>query len=508
MRYDLEGLNQADQQTKPPNADVEWSQLLALYEDQSRSSTRAHLAEMGMGLRDGLPLDMGRMLRQVVDRAATVYRNPPSRYLVSSTGRRLAETRGEHQAMLEALNRAQYDVTWRRADRLRTLLQQVGLRFYPSDHRGSVVVRIFAPHQIKREVDPACSDMMDHDSRFSLELSGDLREYWCRHPEDPSVWTMAWVTKDGALLPRERQPLAESLDVVDGHPYYVSPYPMLPVQMVYADHAGGAPWLPPGESRQAWVRNLTALVNDVMALVKLQAHNTRVFKRNNPNSVLPADTGPNVTVAIDREEELVDLKPSPAIEECLSVIKLFSRLFATSEYLPGSEFDPEKQILTGAALRVQLQPLYDRREDQVPLVAADELSAFRRLRAVHNVHAAGWGVATLSTDYELEVEVAELEAPTTPTEAGNIAARNIAYGVQSVIDLIQQETSCTRPEAVKRYERVKGDLEAYPPLMSVGEVDPTDTGPKPTDPPGPVAADEQPDAVLDGLASVADAVRG
>lgn len=534
MRHDLGRLQSADKDTKPRGADAEWADLTALYEDQSRAQIAAHLQQMGMGdSTNAYPLDLGRLLRQVVDRSATVYRQPPSRYLTKSD-KRLSEGGAEHKLMVELLRVAQYDVVWRKIDRLRTLLQQVGVRYYPDDARSSVVQRVFVPQNVMRMPNPAVGDLMEHDREFALRLGGKVIEHWYRLPvleegqryrqsldafsvlQGGETWCMAWVDENGARLAPEAQPfktspveiLGSNGDVKTTH--YANPYSELPVHMVYADHPGGAAWLPPSQSRQGWVRGLSALLNDIQTLVKLQAHNTRVYKRRNPNNKLAADTGPNVTLAIDAEEDLFDLKPSPAIEQCLSVVRLFARMFATSEYLPGNEFDPERQILTGAALRVQLQPLYDRREDQVPLVLPDEQSAWRRFRAVHNVHAEAWGKDALDEDTVMDVEVPDLEAPTTPTEAGNLAARQLAMGSASIIDLIQREHSCSRPEAIKRYERVKADLEEYPPLMKQDQSE--STGPKNTDlpdatEPGPTPPDEQPDATLDGRPSVVSAIR-
>jgi hypothetical protein len=128
---------------------------------------------------------------------------------------------------------------------------------------------------------------------------------------------------------------------------------------------------------------------------------------------------------------------------------------------------------------------------------------YARLRAVHNVHAVAWGADILDDDVELELEVPDLEAPTTETEAGNLAARQLAIGTASVIDLIQRESGCTRAEAIRRYERILGDLERYP--ARVAAAAPDVSGPRPTEAPRP--PDLAPDAVLDGQDSVMDAVR-
>lgn len=487
----LKKLQDADLRTKPSGADQEWGQLAAYYDDQSRLQTTRALEDLGMGLAaNQLPIDIGPLLRQVVDRAATVYRRAPSRFLLRD-GDRLPEDSWEHQAFLGILEEAQYDVAWRRIDRRRTLLGQDIVRLYPSDQRRSVVLRSFAPHQVLRMPDPANGDLMDEDEAFALMLAGDRYELWFRHPED-NAWCAAWVDHEGMLLPR--QPFGQYED-------FRSPYSALPVQQVYADFPGGQTWLPPSQSRQAYVRGISAVVNDILALVALQAHSTRVYMRMDPNNRLPEATGPGVVINIDKEEDVRDIVPSPAITQAVGVAEMLLRLFATSEYLPANEFDPGKQLVTGAAYRVQLQPLQDRREDQLPLVTPDERGMFRRLRSVHNFHAVPWQRDLIPEDVDLELEVADLEAPTTETEAGNLAARQLAIGTASVIDLIQREAGCTRAEAIRRYERVTSDLERYPARVAAKA---ETVGPRLAE--GPRPPDESPDAVLDGRESVMEAI--
>jgi hypothetical protein len=488
----LKKLQDADQASKPAGADQEWAQLAAYYDDQSRLQTAKALEDLGMGLAaNQLPIDIGPMLRQVVDRAATVYRRPPSRFLLRD-GERLAEDSWEHQSFLGILEDAQYDVAWRRIDRRRTLLGQDVVRLYPSDQRRSVVLRSFGPQQVLRMPDPANGDLMDEDETFALQLAGDRFELWFRHPDD-AAWCAVWIDHEGMMLPR--QPFAAYED-------FRSPYAQLPVQQVYSDFPGGQPWIAPSQSRQAYVRGISAVVNDILALVAFQAHSTRVYMRMDPNNRLPESTGPGVVINIDKDEDVRDIVPSPAITQAVGVAEMLLRLFSTSEYLPANEFDPAKQLVTGAAYRVQLQPLQDRREDQLPLVLPDERGMFKRLRAVHNLHAVAWQRDLIADDLELELEVADLEAPTTETEAGNLAARQLAIGTASIIDLIQRECACTRAEAIRRYERVREDFAKYP--TRVAGAAPEVVGPRLAD--GPRPADESPDLVLEGRESVMEAI--
>jgi hypothetical protein len=494
----LQALAEQDLRTKPSGADNEWRELTAYYEDQSRSTTRSHLISAGVGLGDNqYPIDLGSLLKRLIDGAATIYNQPPARFLVRGP-RRLSEAGTEHKEMLRVLDLAQFDVAMREADRYRTLLGQVCLRFYPDDTRGGVVVRKFLPQSVRRNVDPARSDLMDQDESFSLELSGDVVEFW--HKAADGGWLMEWREKDGPALPMARQPFRETA--------LRSPYARLPVQMVYSDYTGGEPWIAPRQSRQGYLRTCTSIANGIHELQHLQAHNTIVYLRRNPNNTLPAETGAGAALTIDADEDIKALSPSPMLEQSLSVVQRFLRFFAASEYQPGDEFDPDQNILTGAAQRVKLGPLYDRREDQIPLAGPDEANAWERIRAVHNVHAPAWNVASLAEDTDLEIEIRNMSTPTTETEEGNQTARQLALGSASMIDVIMRENSCTRAEAIERYDRVLADSRMYPPMANPGA---EQEGPRMASvdaTPGPTAPDEQPDAALDGKPSVVSRIGG
>lgn len=495
IRSSFLDLKERDREVKPPTADIEWATLSAYYWDQSREETKRGLRELGVGLKDQrFPIDLSKMLKQAINRQATVYKRAPARWLKDAQLARLPEAGAEHKLLLEILASSLADVSWRLVDRLRTLLEQVAIRFYPSDARQSVVFRLFEPQNMLRDPDPACGDLMDEDRKFALELAGGVFEFWW---QTDRRWSMAWVSKEGVPLADDQQPfMATGL---------ASPYDRLPVQMIYADHPAGKPWLPPSQSRQAWVRAFNALSNDTQALVTFQAWRQRVYKRRDPNNKLPQDIGPGATITIEEGEELIDLPASDAMLGCIETLKAFAAFFAIGENLPSSEFEPGGSIVTGAALRVLLAPLLDRREDQVPLVVPDERRAWAKLISVHNTHAAKWDRPTLDPTLVLDLEVPDLEAPTTETEMGNLTSRQLAVGTASTIDLIQREYGCTRDQAIARYERIQKDFALYPPRVA-----PTveQTGPRMSEVrEAPTPADRAPDAILDGRASVLDALK-
>ena len=178
------------------------------------------------------------------------------------------------------------------------------------------------------------------------------------------------------------------------------------------------------------------------------------------------------------------------------------REWVVSEDLPASEFDASKQVVTGASLRVQERPLTSRRESQIPLAERDERVAYDKIAAVHNFHAPAWGAPALNRDLTLEVEIADVVQPVDKRELLEAESRAMALGASSAIDLIQRLEDVGRDDAVKIYERVRADMALFPP--TVADTEPDNDGPRLADVAS--AEDVAPDMVLDGNASVLDAI--
>jgi hypothetical protein len=453
---DLGQLKQTDLDTKPPRLDEESIRLWRYYTDQGRDDTVKRLRELGLGLRGNLrPIEVS-LLRRVVDRLAVIYDHAPTRWLARPSGKRYAETSSEHIAMIEVLRRAQYNLAWRLVDRTRALLRQAVIRFYPSDVRGSVVLRVFEPHNVLRAPDAASPDTMDTDAAFALRLASagdtELWELWERNGE---AWTARRV--DGAGHPSGAQPFGAS---------GVCPY-TLPVQIVYDDYPGGSAWLAPRSSRLAWVEALNALGNDLWNLVVHEAHSTLAVATDSTEEV-PSEHGPGKVWALPRDATASVLSGNPKISESENVLNNFVRLWTLSEDLPIAEFDDAKQVVTGAALRVQQAPLHARREAQVALAEEDERQAWRRLRGVHNLHTSlapagsAWTQPLLAEAADLEVEIAEMAVPTDARELLEAAGKSLVLGTLSMIDVIQRQHNVGRADAIKIYERLRSDREEYP----------------------------------------------
>jgi len=322
-------------------------------------------------------------------------------------------------------------------------------------------MRIFEPYNVLREPDPSAGDMIENDRQFALCLAktGQV-ETWEHWKRDGQTWRVQIVQTQG-----EREEL--SSDQPFGSTALVSPYPVLPVQVVYDELPQGRAWLPPRASRIANQRAVNAIANDLWSLITHQAHSREVLKVDDPASA-PTVTGHGGMYKLEPNDSYEMVTPNPKIKECQEVLDYLAMLWLLGEDMPLSDFDKSTQVLTGAALLVQERALNARREGQVPLALEDERLAWRKLRAVHNLHtranASGtWDLPALAEDTELEVEIAEVTQPIDAAQLQNAMFRDIAGGAASIIDYIQARDSVSRKIAIETYERVKEDMTAYPP---------------------------------------------
>ena len=230
---------------------------------------------------------------------------------------------------------------------------------------------------------------------------------------------------------------------------------------IYDEISMGQAWLPPRSTRIAWSQALNAIVNDLWRLVVDQAHSQTVVATDQPESV-PRTSGPGTAWTLPEGATASVLTNNPKIAEVGNLFQELQGVWAQLEELPKNTFDKQRQILTGAALRVSEKSLNQRRKAQVPLAVEDERMAFEGFRSVHNVHAAEWGRPLLPADVDLEVEVGEIHQPVDSRELQDSAFRDIEAGAGSVIDYIQARDSVPRHIAIKTWEKAQEDNELYP----------------------------------------------
>lgn len=498
----LSRLMERDEAVKGAYFDTDVASLLQYYDDDSRQLTRNHLENMRLGIKDNMyPVEVN-LLRRIVERVAVVYQNPPTRRLQRgfrirdlftfwrSGARLVPENDFEHFLAMELLDRSQYDLAMRRGDRLNALVGQHVKRFYPNPNKKAVTISIFTPNDVLRDPHPSGPDQIELDRRFALKLFGGVWEYWEKTADG---WRMLHLTNKGEPLPDIDQPLAQ-FEGEDGEGVNLNPNFLLkqgnelPVQLCFDDWPGGRAWIPPKRSRLSWIKTLNAQLNDLWALIMHQAHQTKVYTKDQPHHKFPEQSGPNQTVELNRGDEYTEFTPSPMVAEVMSAIEEEIRLWLLSEDLPVTEFDKSKQVVTGATLKVQERPLLNRQEAQIPIAVAAEKDAWRKYRSLHNAFAATWGVPTLAVDTEMVTSIAPLQIPVDQREQGEILMGRIAAGWDSTIDAIQATHNLPREKAIEHYNRVQKDAKDFPiPSFEMEDEDPQEFVAKNMTSPLPIA---------------------
>ena len=448
-QYDMAGLIHEDLEIKGHTANAEWARLDSIYQDTDRAETIASLSDLGQGIKGNRSPVQVQLLRRIVGRRAGLYHRPPSRFLLDIKGGRIDEDAPEQKAMEAALKRAQYDLFWREVDANLALMYNAVIRLYPSTTLGSVVPRLFAPHNVHRQPSDVCPNNLACDARFALKLSGNLYEYF--EQVDEGVWFSAYVDKDG--VPQGPQPFPETLGVV--------PY-ALPAMILYDRYPGGRPWIQPSESRAPWHDSINAAYNDMMALVRAEAHSLKIVATDNTAQV-PHESGPGTTWVLPLDATADVLSNQPKISESLEVAEALVRMQAISEDLPSSEFDKSKQIVTGAARKIEEGPLHARRDARRAMAEMDERHAYTLFVAVHNYHREDqkWE-APLDGDLFLDLEVAPMSNPVDAKEAQESNALGMEQGTRSRVDAVMAEHDCGRREAIRIIKRVDKDLKDFP----------------------------------------------
>ncbi len=465
-------LQKIDSDSKPVGLDDELLLARHYYDDSSRQPTLASLARLGVGLRDNQkPLQIS-LLRRIIDRLAVLYDRVPNRWQVGDDRQRVSETSVEHQNFLDIYERASIDMAMRRVDRLKALLRSPIVRVYPVDSQRTVALRVFEPYNVMRHPSAETPDVIDEDHQFALRLAGgegspdEVWEHWYRKD---GLWHMRLKGADGETV-------EDSSFLGD-----TSPYEELPVHVFYDEYPCGQAWLSPRFSRVSSAEGINAIANDLWALIVHEAHTTKVLK-SDMTGTAPKESGPGSLWQIGTTDDFQQLASNPKLQECLQTLEALIRLWTLSEDLPSSEFDRTKTIVTGAARKVEMAPLIARRETQLPLARKDEKALYRKIRAVHNVNAAAWGLLPLGPD-NIDVEFGPMNVPSDEVENLAVLEKDLQLGFKSQIDAIQERHQLTRREAVAKAAQIASDNAMFQPPepQSEPEEQEIETTDEPTD---------------------------
>ena len=503
--YDIKGLVERDKATKPQAGtyDTTAIELSQFYEDRAQNIVLAYLKALGIGDRMNPAHLSASALRRIVSDQSVVYSTPPVR-LLEVAGVELEDDDPEMKNLNEVFERMIYNAHWQQIDELRNLYRNVAVVLQESDAHGCVQIRTFEPFNVIRHVDPRAADIMDADQAVAFQISSgredsrNVYELWLH--EDDGNWRMHIVDGTGART--GVQPFGD-----DG----ASPFgSVAPFFMAYDEVPRGRAWLPINSNRLAFCKNASGLINDLVYLVKQEAHSSVAISTDDQRG-LPTENGPGRVWVTPADSSIQVLSPNPKIAESAGLLDRVLRMWSNSESLPPDTFQADRQILTGQALKVLNMPLSERRRRQVPLVAPLEARAYQKLVAVHNAYHEQWGLPRLLEDAELRVTASDTWQPTDPKELQETVFKDLAIGAQSIIGYLMERYGLTRPEAVRKYERVQRDREVFPVMSAQNPLAIVDGGPHVAT--GPNGAQKNVDAFNPEIetstegASITDAVR-
>lgn len=467
----IDKLKQIDEIRKPTGFDMELKRLKEYYEDSSHDQILSRLQEMRVGIKGcNRPLQLS-MLRRIIGKLSVIYDRPPTRWLEDAKGRQLPENHPDHVAMEKTLRDSRYDRVLRVADKNRSLQRQVILRFYPSDRLGRVVLRTFDPFNVLRQPSTQIPDMMDEDAQFALRLnSGTENEMWEHWEKVEDGWRVRTLNQDG-------EEYGTPFPDTDG----ISPYTTLPAIQLYDEEPAGDAWLAPFVSRTSFIEAVSAAANDVWNLLHYESHTETVYSGDNPQQDAPSETGPGLVHAIPSDGELSKLRNDPHLREGVEFVDATLRWNLICEGLPVSEFDRNKQVLTGSARKVEMTDLLERRDGLIPQARDDERVMYQKFVAVNNAHKKAnpeWVAPFLREDVELNVDFPDTAVPTDHSELLDVIGRGLATETMSRVDAMMMMHNEPRPAAIRRLKRVDDDNVRFP-VSIQGAINATE-GPRPT----------------------------
>lgn len=439
--------------------DTESKHLTAIYKSQGRDLTIKWLKLLGQGDKDNIKPLQAKLLKRLVYNAAVTYSSPPTRRL-EFDGVQLGADDGPAQMLLASMYEG-IDAKLKTADRTRSLLGNSILYGSPASDKSRKmrpVLRIFQPHNVLRDVDSGDADDMRSDSRvaFLVHESEDpnqrLYHYWAH--EDDGSWSAFRVNGAGYLINGDADYLFP-----DGAP----PFTETPFLQMYDEDPEGQAWVDIDETRSAFSLGVDVVLNELMLLVKFEAHTPMYGAGFMNKDDVPDRIGAGEFWAFENPESSISTVPmNPKLLELVNVTKYLSEVFASGEFLPADFFLANRQYETGAKGRLRQQDLEMRRQDQAQAARENERTLFDFMRAIHNAYASDWNQPRIPEAAEVEVELGAPYFPVDRADLQKAYAFDLSIGAASMIDYFMERDRLPRHRAIKKWKRIQLDRERYP----------------------------------------------
>jgi hypothetical protein len=428
--------------------------LLAYYEDQAIEITRKKLGFKHNSTSDPITANY---LKRIVDTLAVTYDQPPDRRLMDADDVPLKDDDPVVELLEDILEDSSYDAFLRKLDAYRTLLGTVCIRTYADDAQQRLKFRLFAPTQFLRDPTPGYEDDVSHDCAIALQLRAGCWELWER-ARDGDPWSCRWVDERGNEM---GSPFGEDP---------TNPYPVLPIQLVHDQLPMGDAFMPLHLGDITFQENINRVLNTVPDVADLQAYDMMVYETNSPEVGAEIATGPREMAIIPQGDKLSAVPRNPKLVEAMETADRIIDQWLIVKNIPIDYFKGSTKLSTGSAIRIQLWPLIERRNEMHPLVVREQRDAFDIIRCVWNAHCGSWGQDPLDDSVTLDIQMSEMNIPTDPDKLRDIGFREIAAGLSSTIEYLMDKHSLTRQQAIERYEQIKGDNDVYPPVINTNSM--------------------------------------
>lgn len=457
---DMMGLKARDLWLKGgDDLDTESSNLKDLYLGQGRDLTLAHLQKMGQGDRKNLERPFQtKLLKRFVKTAAVVWATPPTRR-VGVAGVSLGDDDPKVELVSRIYQRSRINSYLKSVDRWRTLLGQAIIYVNPPQENRpeKLPIRVFWPHAVMRNPTDTAQDDITQDEALAFLVYRDPRteaksiwHYW--RQVEPDQWEAFRVYFSGELVD-------DNADAI--FPGGRAPFEGCPFLQVYDELPEGRAWLPIDETRSAFQLATNIVMNDVLYLLKQEAHSVIGVTGITNQRDMPKRWGPGEMWGFeDPETRLHLLALNPKLAESIAISRHVLEIFAGGEGLPGDYFLATRKYETGAAGRLRQQDLDARRQDQLQDGLEVELELFDIIRNLWNTYRANDG-DRIDPLLSMGVELGRQWYPTDLATLQQTYAFDISIGAASMIDYLMERDRLTREQAIDKYERIQADREVY-----------------------------------------------
>jgi len=409
---------------------------LAFYHDEQKTELLKDLAKQ-FRQPEKFQLFFLNLVKKVVNRLAVVYKEPPTRSLITGTER-------DQTIAAQLWQKSLIEVKLKKANRYTKLLKTCLVRVAWRD--GAIQYDLVTPNVVD----------------VTYEIPESPQEILITRPSQskrPEDTTYAYWSPLEHFILDARGNVLPNLD----NPENVNPYGVLPFVPFFDADPGDTFFLPGGDDLITAQKAINLKCVDLLRNIQLQAWGQPWAKGL---GVTRLDFGPETAINLPKDGDFGYAQPQAVISEVVEAIDYFVKQLAITNNLPGATFATDPVEASGVAKLVDTVDLCEARQDDVELYRVYEAKLFEVTKAVWNYHNPNNPISESAT---LGIDFADLDAPQTETERLDAIKRRIDLGIWSVVDAMMDENPDlkTRDDAIRELEQRRIENDTYGPLAGL-----------------------------------------